>query len=124
MMDFCFNSEGQRDPKLSEYQQIALRVRGASCRDREEFGKRESREPILNGHNGDGDEIALNSPAPRSGGILSAKDLHARPTQDPDSKLHKTITSLPGSTHLWNKNSADQELAHSVTPKEQTKLLK
>ncbi len=123
-MDFCFNSKGQRDPKLREYQQVVVRVRGAGCRDREELGKRESGKPILNGHNGDDDEIVLDSPTPSSGGIPSAKDLHARSTQDPDSKFHKTNASLPGSTHLWDKNSAGQVPAHSVALKEQTKLTK
>jgi len=124
MMDFCFNSEGQRDPKLSEYQQVAVRVRGAGCRDREELGKRESSKPILNGHNGDDDEIVLNSPTPSSGGIPSVKDLHARPAQDPNSKFHKTNASLLGSTHLRDKNLAGQVPAHLVAPKEQTKLSK
>ncbi len=124
MMDFCFNSEGQRDPKLSEYQQVAVRVRGAGCRDREELGKRESGKPILNGHNGDDDEIVLDSPTPSSDGIPSAKDLHVRSVQDPDSKFHKTNASPPGSTHLWDKSSAGQVPAHSVIPKEQTMLSK
>jgi len=124
MMDFCFNSEGQRDPKLNEYQQVAVRVRGAGRRDREELGKRESGKPILNGHNSDDDEIVLDSPTPSNGGIPSAKDLHARPVQDPDSKFHKTNASSLGSTHLWDKSSAGQVPAHLVTPKEQTKLSK
>jgi len=124
MMDFCFNSEGQRDPKLSEYQQVVVRVRGAGCCDHEELGKRESSKPILNSHNGDDNEIVLDSPTPSSGGIPSAKDLHARPAQDPNSKFHKTNASLLGSTHLWDKSSAGQDPAHSVTPKEQTKLSK
>jgi hypothetical protein len=124
MMDFCFNLEGQRDPKLSEYQQVAVRVRGAGRCDHEELGKRESGKPILNGHNGDDDEIVLDSPTPGSGGILSAKDLHARPVQDPDSKFYKMNASLPGSTHLWDKNSTDQVSAHSVDPKVQTKSSK
>jgi hypothetical protein len=124
MMDFCFNSEGQRDPKLSEYQQVAVRVRGAECRDREELGKRESGKPILNGHNGDDDEIVLDSPTPSSDGIPSAKDLHVRSVQDPDSKFHKTNASPPGSTHLWDKSSAGQVPAHLVIPKEQTMLSK
>ncbi len=123
-MDFCFNSEGQRDPKLREYQQVAIRVRGAGCRDREELGKRESGKPILNGHNGDDDEIVLDFPTPSSSGIPSAKDPHARPAQDPNSKFHKTNASLPGSTHLRDKNSAGQVLPHSVAPKEQTKPTK
>ncbi len=122
MMDFCFNSKGQRDPKLSEYQQVVVRIRGAERYDREELGKRESSKPILNGHNGD--EIVLDSPTPSSGGIPSAKDLHAWPVQDPNSKFHKTNASPPGSTHLWDKSSVSQVLAHSVTPKEQTKLSK
>jgi hypothetical protein len=119
MMDICFNSEGQRDPKLKEYQQVAARVRGAERRDREEPGK-----PVLNGHNGDDDEIVLDSLTPSSDGIPSAKDLHARPVQDPDSKFQKTIASLPGSTHLWDKNSADQASVLSVAPKVQTKSSK
>jgi len=124
MMDLYFNSKGQRNPKLSEYQQVAVRVRGAGRRDREELGKRESGKPILNGHNGNDDEIVLDSPTPGSGSIPSAKDLHARPVQGPDLKLHKTNASLPGSTHLWDKNSADQVPVHSVTPKVQTKVSK
>jgi hypothetical protein len=124
MMDLCFNSEGQRNPKLSEYQQVAIRVRGAGRRDREELGKCESGKPILNGHNGDDDEIVFDSPTPSSSGIPSAKDLHARPVQDPDSKFHKTNASPPGSTHLWDKSSTGQVPAHSITPKEQTKLSK
>jgi len=79
MMDLCFNSEGQRDPKLNEYRQVADQVRGAGRRDREEIGKHGSDKPILNGHNDDDDEDILVSPTPGSGGIPSTKDLLAQP---------------------------------------------
>jgi hypothetical protein len=121
---FLLQFRRERDPKLSEYQQVDVRVRGAGCRDREELNKRESNKPIFNGHNGDNDEIVLDSPTPSSGGIPSAKDLHARSAQDPDLKSHKTNASLLGSTHLWDKSLTGQAPAHSVTLNEQTKLSK
>jgi len=118
MMKLCSNSEGQRDPKLNEYRQVVDRVRGAGHRDRQEIGKRGSGKPIHNGHNGDGDEDFFVSLTPGSGGIPSTKDLLARPAQDPNLKFHETSASLPGGTHLWDKNSTDQVPAYSVTLKE------
>ncbi len=122
-MNLCSNSEGQRDPKLNEYRQVADRVRGAGRRDHQEIGKRESDKPTLKGHNGDGNEVFI-SPTPSSGGNLSTKDLLARPVQGPDLNSHKTNTFLPGSTHLWDKNSNDQAPAPSVSLEEQTKYPK
>jgi hypothetical protein len=44
--------------------------------------------------------------------------------QDLDLNSHETSAFLPGSTHLWDKNSTNQASAPSITPKEQTKYLK
>jgi hypothetical protein len=99
MMNLYSNSEGQRDPKLNEYRQVADRVRGAGRRDCQEIGKRGSGKPTHNGHNGDGDDVFI-SPAPGNDGNLSTKDLPARLAQDPDLNSHQTSASLPGSAHL------------------------
>jgi hypothetical protein len=123
MMNLCSNSEGQRDPKLNEYRQVANRVQGTGRRDRQKIGKRGSGKSTHNGHNGDGDDIFI-SPTPGSGGNLSTKDLLAWPVQDPDLNSHETSASLPGNTHLWDKNSTDQAPTPSVTPKQQAKYSK
>jgi hypothetical protein len=78
MMNLYSNSEGQRDPKLNEYQQVADRVRGAGRCNCQEIGKRASGKPTLNGHIDDDDEDISVSPIPSSGGIPSTKDLLAR----------------------------------------------
>jgi len=109
---------------LNEYQQVADRVRGAGRRDRQEISKCGNGKPILNGHNGDDNEDIFVSPTPSIGSIPSTKDLLAWPVQDPDLKFHETNASLPGGTHLWDKNLADQVSAHSVTLKEHMKFLK
>ncbi|CAM6002718.1 unnamed protein product [Sphagnum balticum] len=93
MMNFCSNSEGQRDPKLNEYQQVADRVRGAGRCDCQEIGKHGSNKPI---QNGDGDDIFI-SPTPSNSNNLSTKDLLARPVQDPDLNSHEMSASLPRS---------------------------
>ncbi len=53
-----------------------------------------------------------------------ARARFARPTQDSDSNAHETSAPRLGSTHLRIKNSSDQALAPSVTPKAQTKSSK
>jgi len=120
MMNLSSNSKGQRDTKLNEYRQVADRVRGARCRDRQEIGKRRSSKPI---HNNDGDNIFI-SPTPGIGGNPSTRGLFSLPVQDPDLNSHETSAFLPGSIHLWDKNLTDQASAPSVTPKEQTEYLK
>jgi hypothetical protein len=96
MMNHCSNSEGQRDPKLNEYRQVADRVWGAEHRDRKKISKRGSGKPI---HNGDGNDTFI-FPTPGSGGNPSTRGLFARPVQDPNLNSHKTSASLPRSTHL------------------------
>ncbi len=120
MMNPCSNLEEQRDPKLNEYCQVAVRVREAGRCDRQKTGKLGSNKPI---HNDDGDDT-FTSPTPGSSGNSSARGRFARPTQGPNSNPHETSASLPGSVHLWDKNLIDQAPAPLVTPKVQTKCLK
>ncbi len=119
-MNLCSDSKGQRDPKLNEYRQVADRVRGAGCCDRQEIGKRGSNKPI---HNGDGDDIFI-SPTLGNSGNPSTRGLFAWPMQDPDLNSHETSASLLENIHFWDKNSTDQAPTPSVIPKEQTKYLK
>jgi len=120
MMNFCSNSEEQRDPKLNEYHQVADRVREAGRCDCQEIGKLGKSKPI---HNGDGDNT-FTSLIPGNDGNSLARGRFARPVQDPESNLPKTNASPPGSAHLRDKNSIDQAPALSVTPKAQMKGLK
>jgi hypothetical protein len=117
MMNFCSNSEEQRDPKLNEYRQVVDRVREAGRCDRQEIGKLGNSKPI---HNDDGDDT-FTSPIPGSGNNSSTRGRFAQPMQDSESNFHETSASLPGRIHLRDKNLIDQAPAPSVTPKAQTK---
>ncbi|CAK9264584.1 unnamed protein product [Sphagnum jensenii] len=117
MMNFCSNSEEQRDPKLNEYRQVADRVREAGRCNCQEIGKLGNSKPI---HNDDGDDT-FTSLIPGNDDNSLARGQFARPMQDPESNLPETNASPPRSAHLWDKNSIDQAPALSVTPKAQMK---
>jgi hypothetical protein len=113
MMNLCYNSEEQSDPKLNKYRQVADRVREAGCCDRQEIGKLGCSKLTLNDDGND----SFTSPIPSSNGTPIARARFARPAQDPDSNAHETSAPRLGSAHLRAKNSSDQAPAPSVTPK-------
>jgi len=120
MMNLCFNSEEQSDPKLNEYRQVADKVWEAGRYDHQEIGKLGCSKPTLNGDGND----SFTSPIPGSNGTPTTKARFARPMQDHDSKAHETSAPRSESAHLRVKNSSDQAPAPSVTPKVQTKSSK
>jgi len=120
MMNLCFNSEEQSDPKLIEYRQVVDRVREAEHCNRHEIGKLSGSKPTLSD---DGNDY-FTSMIPNSDGKPSARARFAQLEQDPSSIALETSAFRSGSALPRNKNSIDQAPAPSVTPKRQTKNLK
>jgi hypothetical protein len=75
MMNLCFNSKEQSDPKLIKYRQVVDRVQEAGRCDRQEIGKLNGSKSTLNG---DGNGY-FTSPIPTSDRKPSARARFARP---------------------------------------------